>query len=345
MMIKCKSRIVSFALSLAASLAGCMYASADETQTLKLPKVYVVNTGDGTVSYVDLKQMKELDRYKVGKDPYGIALSQDGKTVIVGVEGEEKVKFFDRKDFKLKGELQIGKMFHDHIMLSKDGKTFLIAEYGNDELLAIDSEKMKESFRIKGLSGPHVTKYGPSEKRNYVTCKKTIGIASIDSDNPMDLKLWPLNVNPRSLSFSPDETKLYFASFWVDGIFELDTSTGKINKLFVLDPPSTNKMPQEVTYHGVESVGPDTIAAANEGRSYLDLLDTKTGQLLSRFTDVSKPCCLERLPTSVGNIEVLVSSTGDDNVTLVEVMPGGKLNLVGKVKVGAGPKRVVFTKD
>src|SRR5438045_7289 len=109
-----------------------------------MTKVFVVNSGDGTVSLVDLKQMKELSRFNVGKEPYGVAVSQDGKTLIVGVEGEEKVKFFDTKDLKLKGELTIGKMFHDHIMLTKDGKHFLVAEYGSDALIAVDPEAMKE---------------------------------------------------------------------------------------------------------------------------------------------------------------------------------------------------------
>lgn len=310
-----------------------------------MTKAFVVNTGDGSVSFVDLKQMKELSRFNVGKDPYGVAVSQDGKTVIVGVEGEEKVKFFDTKDFKLKGELTIGKMFHDHIMLTKDGKHFLIAEYGSDALIAVDPETMKEAFRIKGLSGPHVTKYGPTQKRVYVTCKKITGIASVNADDPNDVKFWPLNVNPRSLSFSPDESKLYFGSFWVDGFFEMDTNTGKVTRLFVLAPPASNEAHQEVTYHGVESVGPQTVVTANEGRSYVDSVDLKTGKLLSRFTDVSKPCCLERVPTSADKVEVLVSSTGDGQVELVQVATDGKMKLLGKIKVGAGPKRVAFTRD
>ena len=310
-----------------------------------MPKAFVVNAADGTVSLVDLKQMKELSRFNVGKEPYGIAISQDGTTLIIGVEGEERVKFFDTRDFKLKGELAIGKMFHDHIMLTKDGKNFLIAEYGSDALIAIDPGTMKEAFRVKGLSGPHVTKYGPTQKRVYVTCKKITGIASVNADDPSDVKFWPLNVNPRSLTFSPDESKLYFGSFWVDGVFELDTDTGKITRLFALHPPASNKAPQEVTYHGVEAVGPKTVLTVNEGRSYVDAFDIKTGKLLSRFTDVSKPCCLERVPTSADKVAVLVSSTGDGYVELVQVMPDGKMKLLGKIKVGAGPKRVAFSKD
>lgn len=305
-------------------------------------KVFVVNTGEGTVSLVDLVQMKEVKRFEVGNDPYGIALSKDGKTVIIGVEGEQKLKFFDSTDFKLKGELHIGKMFHDHIMLTKDGKHVLVAEYGNDALIAVNPETMKEDFRIAGLSGPHVTKYGPTQKRIYVTCKKVTGIASVNADDPNDIKFWPLNVNPRSLTFSPDESKLYFGSFWVDGIFEMDTATGKVTSLFVLAPPVSNSTPQEVTYHGVESSGPSAVTTVNEGRSYVDSVDVQTGKLLSRFSDISKPCCLERVPGTGSKTHMLVSSSGDGQLKLLELNPKGEFTLIGTVKVGAGPKRVAF---
>ena len=55
--------------------------------------VLVVNTQDASVSRVDLASMKEVGRFPVGERPYGIAVSRDGKTVAVGVEGEQKVKF------------------------------------------------------------------------------------------------------------------------------------------------------------------------------------------------------------------------------------------------------------
>ena len=126
-----KSRKLSIVSLLCFSIAMMliMAAPATRSENVVVPSVYVVNSGDGTVSLVDLKQLKELRKIDVGSDPYGIALTQDGKTLVVGVEGEGKLKFFDTKDFKQKGELPIGKMFHDHMMLTKDGKHFLVAEY------------------------------------------------------------------------------------------------------------------------------------------------------------------------------------------------------------------------
>lgn len=327
--------------------AGTVPAStpAATSQEIVAPmQVYVVNTQAGSVSLVDLATMKEVKRLDVGPRPYGIAVSRDGKTVAVGVEDEEKVKFFDAASWSLRGEVRVGKMFNDHIILSRDGAHVLVADYHSDTVIGIDVAAMKQAFRIEGASAPHVIKYGPLRKNAYVTCKKVTGVAIVDPDARRLVRVYPLNVNPRSLTFSPDESKLFFGSFWVDGFFELDVASGKVTRLFKLDPPAGNAAPQEVTYHGVEAVGPNILLAANEGRSYVDAVDVRTGALLARLTEgISKPCCVERIPSADGDpVRVLVSNLGDGSIALVEVSADGELRFVSKAQVGAAPKRVAF---
>ncbi|MCI0461660.1 MAG: hypothetical protein L0Z62_32315 [Gemmataceae bacterium] len=333
--------LVVASVVLAVWLGLALPARTQEKSSEPAPRqVYVVNTQDASVSLVDLGSLKEVARHKVGPRPYGIAVSRDGKTVAVGVEDEEKVKFFDAYNFKLKGECPIGKMFNDHIVLTQDGKYVLVANFYSDDVVGIDISTMREAFRIKECSAPHVVKYGPLGKHAYVTCKKITGIAIIDPESRKLVKFHQINVNPRSLTFSPDESKCYFGPFYVNGIFEMDTHSGKVTRLIELEPPTANAAPQEVTYHGVEMVFPNVVLAANEGRSYLDAVDVKAGRLVDRLTDVSKPCCVERIPGTAGR--VLVSNIGDGTLQLVEVSRDGKLKSLGKAQVGKAPKRVAF---
>jgi YVTN family beta-propeller protein len=311
-----------------------------ESATLPPKSVLVVNTQDSSVSHVDLATMKELKRYPVGSRPYGIAVSRDAKTIAVGVEDEECVKFYSWPDFQLKGSTKIGKMFNDHIVLTQDGKSVMVANFYSDDVVGIDIGTMQESFRIKDCSAPHVVKYGSLKKHAFVTCKKVTGIAIIDPEARKQVKVIPLNVNPRSLTFSPDESSLYFGSFWVDGFYRLDVATGKVTKLFKFDPPKENTEPQEVTYHGVEMMNDRILLAANEGRSYVDAVDVTTGKLTDRLMDVSKPCCVERIPGT--NHRVLISNIGDGTVQLAELTAEGKLKSLGKATVGKAPKRVAF---
>jgi DNA-binding beta-propeller fold protein YncE len=333
---------------------GC-WTKADAVTSFTAPKVsdmsadvapkqvLVVNTQDASVSLVDLVTMKETSRHTVGPRPYGIAISNDGQTVAVGIEDEECVKFFSLPDFKLKGKTPIGKMHNDHIVLTHDGRSVMVANFFSNDVVIIDVQSMKETGRITGCSAPHVVKYGPLKQRAFVTCKKITGIAIIDPASQKLLKFHQLNVNPRSLTFSPDESKVYFGSFWVDGFFEMETESGKVTQLIAFDPPADNAGNQEVTYHGVEAIGNNIVLAANEGRSFVDAVDVSTGKLLDRLTSVDKPCCVERIPgLSDSSVRVLVSNIGDGTLQLVEVGVDGKMKVAGKATVGKAPKRVAF---
>src|SRR5687767_2602339 len=165
---------LSFVTALLTVLISVLSQAQSQDNPIESPprQVFVVNTQDSSVSLVDLTTMKEIRRFQVGPRPYGVAVSLDGKTVAVGVEDEERVKFFSITDFKLKGEVRIGKMFNDHIVLSPDGRHILVANFYGDDVIAIDLAAMKEAYRIKGASAPHVIKYGPLKKHAYVTCKK-----------------------------------------------------------------------------------------------------------------------------------------------------------------------------
>ena len=329
-------------------LAAIIFLSAIvisvQGQQTTLTQVFVVNTQDASVSLVDISSMKEVRRIPVGPRPYGVVLSRDGRTMAVGVEDEEKVKFFETTNFNLVGETRVERMFNDHMVLSTDGKFVLVANFYSDDVVAIDLATKKEAYRIKGASAPHVIKYGPLRKRAYVTCKKITGIAIVDPQSRELVKFHQINVNPRSLTFSPDESKVYFGSFWVNGFFEMDAESGKVTRLFALDPPANNAAPQEVTYHGVESVFPGIVLAANEGRSYVDAVDVRSGKHLDRLSEgVAKPCCVERIPSPTGSaVRVLVSNIEDGSLQLVEVSAEGKMHAIAKAMVGKAPKRVAF---
>jgi DNA-binding beta-propeller fold protein YncE len=332
-----RARLAAWILGIAAPCAlGAAAEGGPPSQVL------VVNTQDGSVSRVDLAAMKEVGRFAVGERPYGIAVTRDGETVAVGVEGEEKVEFFATDGFASIGEARIGPMYNDHIALSADGASVLVANFHSDDVVGIDVASRREAFRIEGASAPHVIKYGPLNKLAYVTCKKITGIASVDPAERTLVKFHQTNVNPRSLTFSPDESRLYFASFWVDGFFEMDPVAGKVTRLVALPPPPEDAMPREVTYHGVEAVGSGVILAANEGRSYLDAVDVASGKLVARHRDrISQPCCVERIP-GTSPARAIVSNLGDGSVTLVEISAGGALRTLGNAKVGKAPKRVAF---
>jgi len=58
-------------------------------------KAYVGNFADNTVSVIDTTAGKVVKTVEVGKAPNGIALTPDGKPLLVTVYGEDRVGFLD----------------------------------------------------------------------------------------------------------------------------------------------------------------------------------------------------------------------------------------------------------
>ncbi|MGE0023562.1 MAG: YncE family protein [Hyphomicrobium sp.] len=87
--------------------------------------------------------MKEVGRFAANARPYAIAVAKDGKTVAVGVADEEKLKFFDAKEFTLRDETPIGPMYNDHLVLTQDGKHILVANFDSDDVVGVDGRRYR----------------------------------------------------------------------------------------------------------------------------------------------------------------------------------------------------------
>lgn len=318
-----------------------LLASSTHVAAAHVPQAVVVSTGDGTISFIEMASVRRAYHLEVGREPYGIAVSRKGRVLAVGVEGEDKVKFFAGDPPALRGELALKGLRQADIIVTPDDTHFLVAGTASDELIGIDAATMKETFRVKAGAGPRVLRSGDLRKNIYVACVKDNAIAILDPLNRKVEKCHSLDIRPRSISLSPDESTLYVAARGVDGIHQVDPQSGKVDRLIAIEPPRKGPA-QDRTYVGMEAIGKTILVAANESHSCLDSVDVKTGKLIDRLTDLSRPVSLARLPGMVENGCVVISNAGDNTLQVVDVSSDGKLTSAGKAAVGKAPNRIAF---
>ncbi len=341
-MARIARRALGAALLSLVTLGGATHvATANPAATPS--KIFVVNRMDSSVSLVDLGTMKELRRIHVGPLPYYAQLSGDESVLVVTVEGDEKVKFYDTKNFDLKGEVKIGKMYAEHMVTTPDGNHVVVANRYGNSVVGINVKTMKEEFRIP-VSSPHNLRIGHSGKYLYVNTKIDPGVAVIDLEKRVVRSFYQEKFVPRGLAVSPDEKTIYLGANWVNGMFEVDAATGKLNRFdqFPL-PPGATKV-QESTYHGFETVNDDIILGTNEGLSALDVIDVHTGALLNRSTDVSNPGAILMVPGMKNRF--VVTNMGSNTVQMMELKNGKDFQVISSGKIGqiVGdlPKRFVY---
>jgi YVTN family beta-propeller protein len=94
----------------------------------------------------DLPPGKETYRYG-GNASHGLAVTPDGKTVVVDSRLNSSVYFYSLPELKLLGSTEVGRA-PDWVTLTPDGKTAYVANAASNSVSVIDIKSMKEVTRI-----------------------------------------------------------------------------------------------------------------------------------------------------------------------------------------------------
>jgi YVTN family beta-propeller protein len=91
-------------------------------------KVYVTNMVSGTVSVIDTKKKKVVDEIKVGTEPFGCALTPDGKRLYVANQSSETVSVIDTKRGRVIKTIEdVGTKPHG-LAITADGKKVYVTQ-------------------------------------------------------------------------------------------------------------------------------------------------------------------------------------------------------------------------
>ncbi len=109
---------------------------------------------------IDFATHKEINRIKLpdlppGKKPYlyggneshGMAVTSDGKTLVVNSRLNTAIYFYSLPDLKVLGSTEVGRS-PDWVTLTPDGKTAYVANAASNSVSVVDVKAMKEITRI-----------------------------------------------------------------------------------------------------------------------------------------------------------------------------------------------------
>ncbi len=186
------------------------------------------------------------------------ALSPNNMLAVVE-ENAGHVNFYNPKDGKSLGELQIGYLPHE-IALSPDGKTAYVSNFGikdydsgagrpGTSISVIDIPSRTEKYRLYTFdpaehknfdqidSAPHGIKLRPSSNNLlYVNIEKGNKVLVFNLDTNSIIKKFDVSPNTHNMLFSADG-KILWLMAGRDGIFRIDPDTGKITGNLTLTTP------------------------------------------------------------------------------------------------------------
>lgn len=122
--------------------------------------IFVQLTGFNGFAVIDFATHKEINRIKLptlppgkapflqgGNESHGLAVTSDGKTLVVNSRLNSAVYLYSLPDLKLLGSADVG-LAPDWVTLTPDGKKAYVANAGSNSVSVVDIRSMKEITRI-----------------------------------------------------------------------------------------------------------------------------------------------------------------------------------------------------
>jgi YVTN family beta-propeller protein len=122
--------------------------------------IFVQLSGFNGFAVVDFATHKEIQRIKLpnlppgkapfpegGNESHGLAVTSDGKVLVVNSRLNSSLYSYSLPDLKLLGSVEVGRA-PDWVTLTPDGKTAYVANAGSNSVSVVDVKSMKEITRI-----------------------------------------------------------------------------------------------------------------------------------------------------------------------------------------------------
>lgn len=192
----------------------------------------VGNKFEGTVSFIDLETGKEVSRPETGGSPHELALSPNGRTVVVvsyledGYIGEE-LNVFDVASATLKQTISTAPHMAPHG----------IAWIGETDSVIATTEETRDVIRVDvdngtvtgavatDLIGTHLLALSPDSKTGYITSRGSDALSIIDVDTMAMKDTLATGKGPEAVDVSPDGAVLWVGNNQSEDIFVFNTET------------------------------------------------------------------------------------------------------------------------
>ena len=270
------------------------------------PLAIVLNSADASISEIDVDTHKEVRRIPVLREPHHMALTPDGKSLVVGDTAGNALFYLDPDTGLLQKHITVSDPYQ--VSFSPDGRYFTVAGLARNQVDIYDAATMRLLHRVPARAMPSHINYAPDSSVVYVTLQDTDSLIAIETDSGHVLwttkvgktpagVLWHNGellvgdmgsdhisvVDPASgqvvrtvktglaahnLFISPDGKSLYVSNRVSGTISELDPTTLAVRRSF-----SVPGGPDDISF------APDgTIWATLRWRQHVALIDPKTGR-------------------------------------------------------------------
>jgi DNA-binding beta-propeller fold protein YncE len=188
------------------------------------PVAIVVNSGEASLSLIDMDRRVEIKRIPVLREPHHLALTPDHRRLLVGDTTGNEMLFLDPQSGEINARMTVADPYQ--LGFSPNGKWLTVNGLARNQVDVYDAATMKLVRRFPLASMPSHLDYSPDSSMVYITLQGSGRVAAIDLKN-MEV-VWNKEVGPAPAGIIWLNGQLLVAIMGADYIVALDPVDGSI---------------------------------------------------------------------------------------------------------------------
>ncbi|HXT80919.1 MAG TPA: beta-propeller fold lactonase family protein [Acetobacteraceae bacterium] len=185
---------------------------------------FVLNSGSASVSVIDMTTQKEVRRIPVLREPHHLALSPDGKSLLVGDTVGNEVLFLDPMNGRVQKRLPVADPYQ--LGFSPDGRFLVVNGLARNQVDVYDAASMQLLKRFPVVATPSHLAFAPDSGTVYVTLQDSNRLVAIDLHKMAVTWDEPVGKTPAGVMWH--DGTLLVADMGTDHLAQVDPANGKV---------------------------------------------------------------------------------------------------------------------
>jgi YVTN family beta-propeller protein len=202
----------------------CLLTTLAASQAEASGLAFVVNSRSASVSLIDMTRLVELRRVPVLREPHHLALSPDGKYLLVGDTVGNEMLFLDPATGEVKRRLPVADPYQ--LGFSPNGKWLVVNGLARDQVDIYDAATMQLVKRLPTASMPSHLAFSPDSNRVFVSLQGTNRLAAIDLTH--QVVIWNVLVGSTPAGVLWNHGQVLVADMGTDYVAVVDPTDGKV---------------------------------------------------------------------------------------------------------------------
>ena len=215
-------RVTLLLITLAAALALPAAAQADGA-------VLVMNSNDATLSVIDLATGAELRRIPVLREPHHVALTPDGRELLVGDTVGNELIVLDPTSFEIRRRIPVADPYQ--IGFSPDAKYLVVNGLARAQVDIYEAGTYRLVKRFPLAAMPSHMAFSPDGSTVYVSLQSTGRLAAIDLRGLTVLWNQPVGRDPAGVMVQ--NGRVLVANMGADDVAVVDPASGRVERRII----------------------------------------------------------------------------------------------------------------